>query len=229
MIGSGVLAGALARVTQTVIHRAGCRSRLSSARRGLGLGLVGTVMPSRKSELAIYPAHVGLTSIVKPPGLPLRTTDGADCNGGPKSEAGPAAEDRPGAHGLWHRGDLRLPGPRPARPRFRPQVRLGRPRRRGARGEDPASFTIEDEAYVGPGRIANSDFLDGMTVDEAKAETARRAEDGGYGTRTVNYRLRDWGVSRHATGAARSRSSIATIAASCQCPRPTCRWCCPRT
>jgi len=63
-------------------------------------------------------------------------------------------------------------------------------------GEDADAFTVDDEAYVGPGRIANSDFLDGMTVDEAKNETVRRAEEGGYGRREVNYRLRDWGVSR---------------------------------
>jgi len=63
-------------------------------------------------------------------------------------------------------------------------------------GTDPAGFTIGDEAYVGPGRLANSAFLDGMTVDDAKAEIIRRAEEGGFGHRTVNYRLRDWGVSR---------------------------------
>jgi leucyl-tRNA synthetase len=61
---------------------------------------------------------------------------------------------------------------------------------------DPATFTIGDEAYVGPGRLANSRFLDGMTVEQAKQAVAERAEAGGFGQREVNFRLRDWGVSR---------------------------------
>ena len=61
---------------------------------------------------------------------------------------------------------------------------------------DPKSFTVGTEAYVGPGRLANSRFLDGMTVEEAKAEVASRLEKAGIGERTVNYRLRDWLVSR---------------------------------
>jgi leucyl-tRNA synthetase len=63
-------------------------------------------------------------------------------------------------------------------------------------GVDPKSFDVDKEAYTGPGRLANSRFLDGMTVDEAKAEVASRLEKGGIGERTVNYRLRDWLVSR---------------------------------
>ncbi len=61
---------------------------------------------------------------------------------------------------------------------------------------DVKSFAIGTEAYVGPGRLANSQFLDGMTVEEAKAEVASRLEKSGIGERTVNYRLRDWLVSR---------------------------------
>ncbi len=63
-------------------------------------------------------------------------------------------------------------------------------------GEDPKTFTIGDEAYIGPGRIANSSFLDGMTVEEAKNEVAKRLEKRGEGERKINYRLRDWGISR---------------------------------
>jgi leucyl-tRNA synthetase len=62
--------------------------------------------------------------------------------------------------------------------------------------EDAKSFTIGNEAYVGPGRLANSRFLDGMSVDQAKAEIASRLEKAGMGKRTVNFRLRDWLVSR---------------------------------
>ncbi len=61
---------------------------------------------------------------------------------------------------------------------------------------DAKKFEIGDEAYVGPGRLANSRFLDGMSVEEAKDEVARRLESQGRATRTVQYRLRDWLVSR---------------------------------
>jgi leucyl-tRNA synthetase len=61
---------------------------------------------------------------------------------------------------------------------------------------DPKTFGVGTEAYTGPGRLANSRFLDGMTVEEAKAEVATRLEKDGTGKRTVNYRLRDWLVSR---------------------------------
>src|ERR1700735_306568 len=61
---------------------------------------------------------------------------------------------------------------------------------------DAKSFTIGSEAYVGPGHLANSRFLDGMSVDQAKAEVASRLEQAGMGKRTVNFRLRDWLVSR---------------------------------
>jgi len=67
--------------------------------------------------------------------------------------------------------------------------------------QDPATFTIIDTAYDGDGRMINSRFLDGMTIEEAKEEVARRLEnerrDGRpVGERRVNYRLRDWGISR---------------------------------
>jgi len=63
-------------------------------------------------------------------------------------------------------------------------------------GADPKTFDVGDEAYVGPGRLANSSFLDGMDVEAAKADVARRIAATGTGTRTINYRLRDWLVSR---------------------------------
>ncbi|MBV9550088.1 MAG: leucine--tRNA ligase [Alphaproteobacteria bacterium] len=61
---------------------------------------------------------------------------------------------------------------------------------------DPKSFAVGNEAYTGPGRLANSRFLDGLGVEDAKNEVAARLEKAGIGTRTVNYRLRDWLVSR---------------------------------
>jgi len=61
---------------------------------------------------------------------------------------------------------------------------------------DPKTFTIGDEAYTGDGHLANSDGLDGLDVPAAKEAIARRAEAAGIGQREINYRLRDWGVSR---------------------------------
>jgi leucyl-tRNA synthetase len=68
-------------------------------------------------------------------------------------------------------------------------------------GQDPRTFVITDTAYDGDGRMINSRFLDGMTIDEAKDEVARRLEQATGGgrpvaARQVNFRLRDWGISR---------------------------------
>jgi leucyl-tRNA synthetase len=66
---------------------------------------------------------------------------------------------------------------------------------------DPKTFVITDTAYDGDGRMINSRFLDGMTIDEAKEEVAKRLEAELRGNmpvaeRQVNFRLRDWGISR---------------------------------
>jgi len=106
-------------------------------------------------------------------------------------------------------------------------------------GVDPATFVITDTAYDGDGRMINSRFLDGMTIEEAKEEVAKRLENSflpppergrstaegrrvgvndatrppprpsplqgegderaeriPVGERKVNFRLRDWGISR---------------------------------
>src|SRR5262245_26889454 len=68
-------------------------------------------------------------------------------------------------------------------------------------GQDPKTFVITDTPYDGDGRMINSRFLDGMTNEEAKEEVAKRLEKetrGGapVGKRQVNFRLRDWGISR---------------------------------
>ncbi|WP_373088240.1 leucine--tRNA ligase [Sneathiella sp.] len=59
-----------------------------------------------------------------------------------------------------------------------------------------ATPEIGETAYTGPGRIINSDFLDGLAVEAAKDEIIRRLEAMGRGTAKINYRLRDWGLSR---------------------------------
>ncbi|MGI8840686.1 MAG: leucine--tRNA ligase [Caulobacteraceae bacterium] len=63
-------------------------------------------------------------------------------------------------------------------------------------GADPAVFHVKQEAYVGPGHIYNSAFLDGLDVEAAKTAAIARAEAAGLGQGAVVYRLRDWGVSR---------------------------------
>jgi leucyl-tRNA synthetase len=63
-------------------------------------------------------------------------------------------------------------------------------------GADPAVFHVKHEAYVGPGVIYNSGFLDGLDIEAAKAAAVARAEADGRGEGAVVYRLRDWGVSR---------------------------------
>jgi leucyl-tRNA synthetase len=59
-----------------------------------------------------------------------------------------------------------------------------------------ADKPIEGEAETGDGILVNSHFLDGKTVEEAKAAVIRRAEAEGWGEGTTAWRLRDWGVSR---------------------------------
>ncbi|MBU7580507.1 MAG: leucine--tRNA ligase [Porphyrobacter sp.] len=61
-----------------------------------------------------------------------------------------------------------------------------------ARADEP----FKGEAEAGDGVIVNSDFLNGMTVEAAKAEVITRAESGGWGEGRTVWRLRDWGVSR---------------------------------
>ena len=55
---------------------------------------------------------------------------------------------------------------------------------------------FEGEAYTGDGPSINSGFLDGMAVAEAKSAATAWLEEQGFGRHTVNYRLRDWLVSR---------------------------------
>ena len=58
---------------------------------------------------------------------------------------------------------------------------------------DPATMA---EAWTGPGLMVNSGRFDGMENQAAKEEIADFLEQEGLGKKTVNYRLRDWGVSR---------------------------------
>ena len=52
------------------------------------------------------------------------------------------------------------------------------------------------EAYTGDGVKINSGFLDGLTIPAAKRQAIDWLVQRGLGTAKVNYRLRDWGISR---------------------------------
>ena len=58
---------------------------------------------------------------------------------------------------------------------------------------DPATMT---EAFVDPGVLVNSGEFTGMPNEEGKAAIIKKLEEAGKGRATVNYRLRDWNISR---------------------------------
>lgn len=66
---------------------------------------------------------------------------------------------------------------------------------------DAETFQIANEAYTDDGRMINSGFLDGLSIADAKELAVKHFEaiiidDAPQGERQVNYRLRDWGISR---------------------------------
>jgi len=61
---------------------------------------------------------------------------------------------------------------------------------------DDDGATPLEEAYVGPGRLVNSDRFNEMDVEESKAAITSWLQDQGLGESTVNYRLHDWCISR---------------------------------
>nr|WP_276593062.1 leucine--tRNA ligase [Sphingomonas sp. GC_Shp_3] len=69
-------------------------------------------------------------------------------------------------------------------------------RRVVAEGDDTAPVFVGDTAYTGPGTLVNSQFLDGLEIEDAKRTVIQRAEAEGWGTGSTVFRLRDWGVSR---------------------------------
>lgn len=68
-------------------------------------------------------------------------------------------------------------------------------------GADAETFDVGTEAYVGDGTICRSAFLDGLSPDAAFDAVAERLEattlnGRPQAERQVNFRLRDWGISR---------------------------------
>jgi leucyl-tRNA synthetase len=58
------------------------------------------------------------------------------------------------------------------------------------------NIQITNVATTGDGKLINSDFLNGLNVDDAKKKIVEFIETSGLGSRKINYKLRDWGVSR---------------------------------
>jgi len=64
------------------------------------------------------------------------------------------------------------------------------------RPTDGSEIDVAEAAYLDYGVLVNSGDFDGFDFSQAFDAIAQRFEADGKGKRTVNYRLRDWGVSR---------------------------------
>ena len=63
--------------------------------------------------------------------------------------------------------------------------------------DEKDSFEVKQEAYSGPGVLINSDFLNGLKVpDESIPKSIEFLVKNKIGKKTINFRLKDWGVSR---------------------------------
>ena len=59
------------------------------------------------------------------------------------------------------------------------------------------TFKVDKEAYAGPGVLINSDFLNGLEAPEQSIlETIKILENKKLGKKQINFRLKDWGISR---------------------------------
>ncbi len=61
---------------------------------------------------------------------------------------------------------------------------------------DGSDIDIQEQVFVDKGVLVNSGRFDGMDYETAFNAIADHFEETGRGRRTINYRLRDWGVSR---------------------------------
>jgi leucyl-tRNA synthetase len=61
---------------------------------------------------------------------------------------------------------------------------------------EPLSAVAMTEAYDGAGTLVASGEFSGLPADEAVARMSAHAEAQGIGERTIQYRLKDWGISR---------------------------------
>lgn len=63
-------------------------------------------------------------------------------------------------------------------------------------GTAASEFEVGLGAYTGEGVIFNSGFLNGLSIEEGKAVAIEKMVALGLGSKAINFRLRDWGVSR---------------------------------
>ena len=61
---------------------------------------------------------------------------------------------------------------------------------------DGSEIDVQQAAYIEKGRLINSDQFNGMNFDESFAAIKKELEKKNTGKEQINYRLRDWGVSR---------------------------------
>lgn len=61
---------------------------------------------------------------------------------------------------------------------------------------EQAKYTSESAAYTEYGILCNSGKYDGMTFEQAFVALSQDLQKAGLGSQKVNYRLRDWGLSR---------------------------------
>ena len=57
-------------------------------------------------------------------------------------------------------------------------------------------FIVEKIAFTENGKVINSDFLNGLTTEKAKNKIIDVLEEKKIGCKKINYKLRDWGISR---------------------------------
>jgi len=62
--------------------------------------------------------------------------------------------------------------------------------------QPPEEWNFEEKAYEGEGVLINSDGFNGLHSSEAKEKITQLLEEKGIGEKTVNFRLRDWNISR---------------------------------
>ncbi len=63
--------------------------------------------------------------------------------------------------------------------------------------DEEDDYQVKNEAYSGPGLIINSKFLNGLSAPlESVIETIKILEEKKIGKKKINYRLKDWGISR---------------------------------